>query len=139
MTAGNTPFIGASDSNNGITAFVGNDNDSADENILGVNYNGSVCECFYHPYRALFTDDVKRFRLKNHAGNRHVYLFLAAAIRQQKAKYNYGYKFNETRMRRQEILLPVNDSGEPDFEYMAAYVKRAEAEQYRRYLDFKFF
>ena len=136
MTAGNTPFVGASDSNNGITAFVGNDNNSADENILGVNYNGSVCECFYHPYRALFTDDVKRFRLKNHAGNRHVYLFLAVAIRQQKVKYSYGYKFNETRMRRQKIMLPVNDSGEPDFDFMASYMRAHEEKILQRYREF---
>ncbi|MBQ3336988.1 MAG: restriction endonuclease subunit S, partial [Selenomonadaceae bacterium] len=90
MIAGNTPFIGASDSNNGVTAFVGNNNDSADENFLSVSYNGSVCQCFYHPYRCLCSDDVKRFHLKNRAGNKYIYLFLANSIKQQKSKYNYG-------------------------------------------------
>ena len=136
MIAGDTPFIGASDSNNGVTAFVGNVNDSADENFLSVSYNGSVCECFYQPYRCLCSDDVKRFHLKNHAGNKYIYLFLANAIKQQKTKYNYGYKFNEARMRRQKIILPVNDDGSPDFEFMEAYIQKIEAEQLQRYRDF---
>lgn len=136
MIAGDTPFIGASDSNNGVTAFVGNENDSADENVLGVNYDGSVAENFYHPYRCLFSDPVKRFKLKNFVGNEFVYLFLKAVILQQKDKFNYGYKFNESRMRRQKIFLPVNDEGAPDFEYMEAYAKNLEAEKYRKYLAY---
>ena len=135
MIAGDVPFIGASDSNNGVTAFVGNENNSADENFLSVSYNGSVCECFYQPCRCLCSDDVKRFHLKNRAGNKYVYLFLASSIKQQKSKFNYGYKFNEARMRRQKIFLPVNDEGAPDFEYMEAYAKNLEAEKYRKYLE----
>lgn len=73
MIPGNTPFIGATDSNNGITCFCGNHNASLDSDVLGVNYNGSVVDNFYHPYRALFSDDVKRLRLKKVEGEQ-IYL-----------------------------------------------------------------
>ncbi|MBR0288175.1 MAG: restriction endonuclease subunit S, partial [Selenomonadaceae bacterium] len=136
MIAGDTPFIGASDSNNGVTCFVGNDNDSADENFLSVSYNGSVCQCFYHPYRCLCSDDVKRFHLKNRAGNKYIYLFMKSIIEKQRGKYNYGYKFNETRMRRQKIMLPVNDKGEPDYNFMENYVRVVEEKQLQRYRDY---
>lgn len=136
MIAGDTPFIGASDSNNGVTAFVSNENNSADENFLSVSYNGSVCECFYQPYRCLCSDDVKRFHLKNHAGNKYIYLFLANVIKQQKGKYNYGYKFNESRMRRQKIFLPVTEDGSPDFDYMENYMRAIEGKLLQRYRDF---
>ena len=135
MTQGEIPFIGASDSNNGITQFVGNENISADENVLGVNYNGSVVENFYHPYRCLFSDDVKRFKLKNFDGNQYIYLFLKSILLQKKIKYTYGYKFNESRMRKQKILLPVNETGAPDFEYMEAYSKNLFAQVLKRYLE----
>ena len=135
MTAGETPFIGASDSNNGITQFVGNENISADENVLGVNYNGSVVENFYHPYRCIFSDDVKRFKLKTYDGNQFTYLFLKTIILQQKIKYTYGYKFNESRMKKQKIMLPVNSAGEPDFEYMEAYSRNLFAQVIKRYLE----
>lgn len=74
---GNRPFIGASDSDNGVTAFVLNDNKSLDENVLGVNYNGSVVENFYHPYQAIFSDDVKRLKWKEkNQGNKYTYFIL---------------------------------------------------------------
>lgn len=50
MIKGQKPFIGASDSNNGVTAFVKNTNTSEDRNVLGVNYNGSVVENFYQKF-----------------------------------------------------------------------------------------
>ena len=59
------PFVGASDSDNGVTAFISNKNKSLDANVLGVNYNGSVVENFYHPYEAIFSDDVKRLKWKD--------------------------------------------------------------------------
>ena len=74
MLKGSKPFVGATEFNNGVTAFVSNANLSEDRNVLGVNYNGSVVENFYHPYTCIFSDDVKRFRIKNHEGNVYTYL-----------------------------------------------------------------
>ena len=124
---GDRPFIGAIDSNNGVSAFVSNTNSSLDKNVLGVNYNGSMCEAFYHPYECIFSDDVKRFHLKHHKDDENVFLFFKAIILKQKAKYNYTYKFNANRMNRQIIKVPVNSRGEPDYEFMAKYIIELKA------------
>lgn len=127
---GNIAFIGATDNNNGITNFIKNRNSSLDSNVLGVNYNGSVVENFYHPYEAVFSDDVKRLHWKDKGkGNKYTYLFLKQAILQQKEKYAYGYKFNASRMNRQKTLLPVNKSGNVDFDYMKKYMQIEEIKQ----------
>lgn len=126
MIVGKIPFIGASDSNNGITNFVQNINNSLDKNVLGVNYNGSVVESFYHPYYAIFSDDVKRLSLKNREGNKYIYLFVKTMILKQKNKYMYAYKFNARRMNRQKIMLPVTNKGTPDWDYMELYMKKIE-------------
>ena len=136
MRRGRRPFIGATDNNNGITAYVSNDNASRDENILGVNYNGGVVENFYHPYECIFSDDVKRFSLKNYNGNKWVYLFLKVAILKQKEKYQYGYKFNERRMHEQKILLPAQPDGEPDYGFMENYAKNLEEKQLSHYVNY---
>lgn len=135
MKDGIIPFIGATESNNGITAFCGNSNSSEDSNVLGVNYNGSVVENFYHPYKALFSDDVKRFHLKKHVDNKNVLLFLKNSILQQQRKFQYGYKFNEPRMKSQIILLPVTVDEEPDYDYMEFYMKNIEYRLISRYID----
>lgn len=126
MVEGTRPFIGASDSNNGITAWIENSNESLDSNVLGVNYNGSVCETFYHPYECIFSDDVKRLHLKEGIDSRYVMLFLKTLILQQKCKYEYGYKFNEQRMLRQSILLPIDSGGKPDWSFMETFMRRLE-------------
>lgn len=126
MIVGKRPFIGATDSNNGITAWVNNTNESLDKLVLGVNYNGSVVETFFHPYECIFSDDVKRLHLKTGITSCHVMLFLKTMIIQQKVKFEYGYKFNEKRMQRQKILLPVTDEDSPDWQFMEEYMRRKE-------------
>ena len=133
--SGNKPFIGSTDSNNGITAFCGNTNSSEDENVLGVNYNGSVVENFYHPYKAIFSDDVKRFHLKDREGNKYIYLYLKNCILKQQTKYQYGYKFNEQRMKGQTIVLPVDKEEKPDYKYMENYMHNVEHRLLSRYID----
>ena len=133
---GSIPFVGASDSNNGVTGFVNNINESLDSNTLGVSYNGAPCIAFHHPYECIFTDDVKHLHLKYHDDNKYVHLFLATVIGMQKVKYSYGYKFNEQRMKKQTIMLPMTDSGNPDYEYMETYIKWKESVLLRRYCDY---
>ena len=131
------PFVGASDSDNGVTAFVSNTNKSLDANVLGVNYNGSVVENFYHPYEAIFSDDVKRLKWKDEIyGNKYTYLFLKQMILSQKIKYAYGYKFNGERMKRQKIMLPVTETGLPDYDYMISYMQKQELEQIFKILNY---
>lgn len=137
MAAGKTPFAGASDGNNGITAFISNQNASLDRNVLGVNYNGSVVENFYHPYDCLFSDDVKRLKIKSPAAGKYAYLFLKTMILQQKSKYQYGYKFNASRMAKQKILLPVNSENKPDWPAIERYMQHLELQKIIQYLQYK--
>lgn len=134
---GKKPFIGATDNGNGITGFVGNTNKSQDSNVLGVNYNGAPGIAFYHPYTALFSDDVKRLKLKDESHNtKNVLLFMASIVMKQRGKYSYGYKFNASRMNRQKLYLPVDNQGQPDFDYMEQYIKNKMIQKYKKYLEY---
>lgn len=133
---GDRPFIGATDNTNGVTGFVDNENNSLDRNVLGVNYNGAPCIGFYHPYECIFTDDVKRLHLKNYEDNAYVLLFMKSVIMQQRTKYSYGYKFNERRMLRQLLSVPVTETGEPDYEFMEEFGRKMMTNKYSQYLAF---
>lgn len=135
---GDRPFISATRSGNGVTGFVGNDNASRDANVLGVNCDGTPCIAFYHPYECIFLSDVKRLHLRNHEDNQFALLFFVPLFAQQSSSYSYGYKFNGQRMLRQKLMLPVDDAGEPDYAYMAAYVQQkrnAMLAKYRAYVE----
>lgn len=136
MDSGNLPFIGATELNNGVTNWINTPNETLDHNVLGVNYNGSVAEAFYHPYSCVFSDDVKRLHLKNADDGKYILLFCSMLIRKQKVKYTYGYKFNGNRMARQKILLPITDDGSPDYEYMTQYAKAVMFGKYKKYLEY---
>ena len=136
MELGDMPFIGASEMNNGITAFTCSTNDSLDSNVLGVNYNGSVGFSFYHPYKAIFSDDVKRVKwLDSSRNNRYTLLFLSSMIGQQKCKFAYGYKFNAQRMKRQKILLPICADGSIDWSFMEEYMRLKESQVLKPTID----
>lgn len=118
-TPGDRPFIGALDNSNGVARFVSDENESLDKNVLGVNYNGNgMVIGFYHPYECIFSDDVKRFHLKDREDDPYVLLFMKSVILMQKKKFGYLYKFNADRMAHTNIMLPVTDDGQPDYDFM---------------------
>lgn len=137
MDSGTLPFIGATEQNNGITNWIATPNETLDHNVLGVNYNGSIAEAFFHPYNCVFSDDVKRLHLKDiHHNEKYILLFCSVVIRKQKIKYTYGYKFNGNRMAKQKILLPITDTGKPDYVFMEQYIREREKTMLQRYTNF---
>jgi len=121
MTHGNTPFIGATDSGNGVTAMIGQA-PIHKGNTITVPYNGSVAEAFYQPVPFGATDDVNvlypKFKLTPA-----IAMFLITIIRQEKYRFNYGRKWKLERMKHSYILLPVLQDGTPDWNFMEQYIK----------------
>ena len=98
-TDGDTPYVTAGTSNNGIGFFVGNDNDSKDMNVISVNRNGAVGEAFYHPYIALFGNDCRRVCL-NEEKDANAQLFIAKLITLQKRAFSYSRKLGTARLKK---------------------------------------
>lgn len=95
----------------------------------------SVCEGFYHPYEALFSDDVKRITFKKGINNEFTLHYLNTSISKQKDKYTYGYKFNATRMKKQRIVLPIKNNGSIDFNFMENLVKEIKYFQIKKAIN----
>lgn len=118
---GNTPVVTSSDSNNGWTA-VTTVNPIHAGNTIGVNRNGSIAESFYQPIPFCSTEDVHIFKPKFQM-NKYVGLFISTLIKKEKYRYNYGRKWGIARMKSSKIKLPINDAGNPDYEYMEKFIK----------------
>ncbi len=63
--------------------------------------------------------------------------FISKIITGQKDKYGYGYKMGTGRIKRQKILLPINKSQQPDYDYMENYIKKLEHKKLLKYLTIK--
>lgn len=133
---GNIPYVSATANNNGIGYFVGNTNETLEENCLSVNRNGSVGYSFYHNYKALFSNDCRKLRLKSKSP--FVGKFISQIITGQKEKYGYGYKMGTGRIKRQKILLPIDKKGQPDYYYMENFIKKLEYEKLTKYMKYKY-
>ena len=132
---GDTPYISSTSINNGIAYYVSNDNSTKEANCISVNRNGSVGYAFYHPYEALYSNDCRKLRLNQ--PSKYASIFIAHQIKKQREKYSYGYKMGTARLKRQLILLPINECNEPDWTYMERYTKSLMKHQLRTYLHQK--
>lgn len=124
QTDGNTPYIGAIDSNNGVANYIGQ---AAihDGNTISLSYNGSVGEAFYQPKAFWATDDVNVLYFKEKNGitfNKYIALFICAVLRQEKYRYSYGRKWVLESMCSTIIKLPAKDD-KPDYDFMENYMR----------------
>ncbi|EJG1187883.1 restriction endonuclease subunit S [Vibrio parahaemolyticus] len=121
MLAGNTPFIGAIDSNNGVSTYIGQE-PIFDGNTITVNYDGNgVAEAYYQPVPYWALDSVNVL-YPNFNLTPNIAIFLVTIIRKEKFRFNYGRKWHMQRMKESKIKLPVDKSGNPDWEYMETYI-----------------
>ena len=124
MREGNIRYIGASSFNNGITAYIGNDEQLHPANTLTVCYNGSdIGRTFYQtePYWA--TDDVNVLYPKFEM-NESIALFFAPIIKCVGGLHEYDDKWKLDDMKKDVIKLPIKVDGTPDFAYMESYIQK---------------
>ena len=118
---GDTPLVTSIDGNNGLVGMV-NAKPMHHGNVITVNRNGSVGEAFYQQFAFCSTGDVHVFKPK-FGLNPYRAMFLISIIRKEKYRYNYGRKWGIKRMNKSVMLLPVNDDGNPDWQFMEDYIK----------------
>ena len=131
------PYLGATNRNNGVIAFV-----KPVENLIQRgnciafirNGEGSVGYSVYKREDFIATSDITC----GYADflNEFVGIFITTVADKVRGKYSFNYKRSETRLKSERLMLPTNAAGEPDFEYMEAFTKNLVAAQYRRYLNY---
>ena len=120
---GVVPFVSASAINNGITTYVESE-DYEKGGKITVARNGSVCSAFYQSQDFCASpDDIRVFELKDHSINPYIAIFLCTLIEKEKYRYTYGRKFGTKRMQEQLIKLPVNNDGNPDWNWIEKFMK----------------
>lgn len=130
-------YLGATNRNNGVLAFV-----NPVENLIQRgnciafirNGEGSIGYSVYKREDFIATSDITC----GYADflNEYIGLFITTVADKVRGKYNFNYKRSDTRLRREKLMLPVTDDGNPDFDYMDAYIRNETAKIYRRYLAY---
>lgn len=132
---GKIPYISSSAESNGVDSFIGNGkNVRVFNDCLTLANSGSVGSTFYHPYTFVASDHVTH--LKNINFNKYIYLFLASIIKRLGNKYNFNREINDNRLKREIIVLPVNDEGNINYPFIEDYMKSLEIKMINKYLKY---
>lgn len=138
---GSIPFLGATENDNGMTdrysyedIFEYNRDGTTrpddiskklfEPNCIAVVNNGSaIGYAYYQNERFTCSHDVNPLYLKNHELNPYIAMFLITVIKMDSYRWNYGRKWRPKRMVESTIRLPVDDEGNPDYDYMESFIK----------------
>ena len=124
-TSGNKPYVSSTATNNGIDGFVSNtERVRVFDDCLTIANSGSVGSTFYHPYSFIASDHVTE--LKRPGLDRYAYLFLATIISRVCEKYGFNREINDDRLKREKIVVPVDEQGNVDYGFMSAFMKQKE-------------
>ncbi len=123
QTEGTTPYIGAIDSNNGVSNLIGQ-NPIHEGNTISLSYNGSVGEAFYQPAPYWATDDVNALYLRSEYGMLcpATGLFVCSVLKHDRYRYSYGRKWTLDNMNDAKVKLPAISGGKPDWRWMESYI-----------------
>ena len=135
MKKGSIPYVSASAVNNGISDYCNSSNRGS--NMISLAYDGSIGATFYQSTKWFASEKIVSIELKERELNREIALFLCRVISHQRHKYSYGYKWSVgIRMMRGKIMIPVNCHGEPDYDFMEAYIREREEFKRKQYIQY---
>ena len=121
MKDGKIRFIGASAINNGITAYISNDEYLHPQNTITLSYNGSIGEAFYQDEMFWASDDVNVLYPKFEM-NREIAFFFIPLLKTAGKRYAFIDKWKKEDMEKSKIPLPADIDGNPDYKYMEKYM-----------------
>jgi len=107
--------------------------------VLTIANSGSVGAVFYQPFEVVASDHVTK--LESEQCGKYAYLFLASITKRLGEKYSFNREINDTRIKNEKILVPVNGHGEPDYSYMEQYMQNMEYQKlkkYQAYIQYRF-
>jgi len=119
---GSTRYIGATEFNNGVTDLC----DVAPNfppHTLTVVYNGNSVGSTFYQDRPYFACDDVNVLVPIGAISKWALLFTAAAIKHERHRFTYGYKWTLARMKETTIRLPIAPDGEPDWPYAESMMR----------------
>ena len=121
-TTKRVPYITRSDANNGVARFVSDSNyefGSDDAGCITVGLDTQTA--FYQPHKFVTGQNIQV--ITGEQLNEATAQFLVTTLKEQmQAKFNWGGNGATLgRMKRLEVMLPIDDKGNPDYAYMTLY------------------
>ena len=133
-TDNSVPYVTRTETNNGIARFVSSDNLVYGEdagNCITIGLDTQTA--YWQPMRFVTGQNVQI--LRSEKLNYYSAQFLTVILRQQmKSKFNWGGNGATLgRLKKLRIMLPIDESGEPDYQFMEDYIRELMDRKYKQY------
>lgn len=130
------PLLGAKKGNNGIVYYGDSTVFDSIDKCIGIVQNGAASAGLVYPECDSFGvyTDAYAIKLKNGSELTNESILFVSAVLQKLlfSKYSYYNKCTWSKVQFDTLQLPVNDDGQPDFNYMAKYIEMMQVSaQYR--------
>lgn len=137
LKVGLTPYIGATNRNNGILKFVDSESLITKGNciVFICDGDGSIGYNIYKKEDFIGSTTLKVGR--NKYLNKYVGLFITTVADKVRNSYDFGYKRNEGHLKNEKLYLPINTDLQPDYVFMEEYMREKETilkEQYKKFV-----
>ena len=63
-------------------------------------------------------------------------MFITTFADRVRGKYNFGYKRNQNRLENEFIELPIDEAGNPNWDYMSKFMQKIEVEKLEESLEY---
>lgn len=136
--AGGVPFVASGSVNNGVMKLCAPLEDEPLDKGGCITVSPVDGSTFYQPMDFLGCGGAGSSILMLRSDKLDLYrgLFMSRAIQQTCSKYTYGHMGNKDSIKRERVMLPVDDAGEPDYEYMAEYTRQKREAMLDKYFEY---
>lgn len=140
LSAGNDMLISAKNINNGLKGFYSSNNlrkGLYQGNCITLNNDGDggVGLAYYQPYKFLLDTHVYALYPKTKI-SKYTMIYISQTLSKQRICFSHGYSINQERLKKLKIMLPINEQGNPNYDYMEQYGKQIMLQKYQQYLNY---
>lgn len=134
LVKGDIPLVSARKFENGYKDFVSTpEKPLYERNIITLNNDGDggAGISYYQPHKMALDSHVTALYPKIDLNKYHL-LFITRTLTHQRAKFGNNYPINNLRLKALKIMLPIENSGNPDWNFMENYMKQIEYKKLKK-------
>lgn len=128
---GKIPFVTAGESQNGISSFINNEEQMTYSNAITLDMFGNA---FYQKFDFKCDDNITV--LINENVNQYSAFFIVTLLNRLREKYSYGNQVRPNRLKNDKILLPIDQNGIPDWQFMEDFMRKIEQDKVKTILEY---
>ena len=136
---GPVPFVASGSVNNGVMKCCQSFDDEKLDAAGCITVSPVDGSAFYQPYDFLGRGGAGSSILMLYRDGLNLYTsqFIAKMVSNTcSGKYDYGHMGNKDSIKREQIMLPVTDDGNPDFQFMEDYIRELMAKKKKQYGEY---